>query len=700
VAYIVFDYFQKQGFDLIEHSLRGAEGKLCSVVTDDRKYHQNVIQRGWFGLPMPIRMLGRSFLRWDEFYRTLREQCYDLSGDVVAVRPEMPARVRQFVRTFYGPPARSSTEQKGAASPIRGAPEDSSAPSPPLATPAAAAPPFVVMPSKPSRSGADSSHDIPVGIDLGTTYSVVAYVDDEGRPCSLPNAAGDLLTPSVVLFGDEGTIVGKEALLASAREPDRVAECVKRDMGAKAYHKKIKDEFLPPEVISSLILRSLKTDAEHALGSVHRAVITVPAYFEETRRRATMDAGRLAGLEVLDIINEPTAAAIAYGYQLGYLDRSGQLASERPLRVLVYDLGGGTFDVSIVEIQGKSFRVLATDGDVGLGGKDWDERLIAIAAERFRQRYREDPRNHPVSHQELWLAGEAAKRILTERPEASIYVSHLGCRLKVQVTRAEFEETTADLINRTRLTTEIVIRQAGLTWPAIDRVLLVGGATRMPMVVRMLEELTGKAPDHSLAVDEAVAHGAALFANLLAPRPILSNGPSEFSVTNVNSHSLGITAKDPATGRKRNQILLPKNSPLPRTVTQAFKTYRQNQHSVEIEVLEGESERPQMCSRVGHCAIRDLPAELPAGWPIQVSYTYEANGRLHVTAQLQGYPRSVTTDFRYANRMPDEDLQLWTRCIEEEMRASAAARPQPRVRKHRVRRSAIATAPGAAGPDG
>src|SRR5262249_36666329 len=202
------------------------------------------------------------------------------------------------------------------------------------------------------------------------------------------------------------------------------------------------------------------------------------------------------------------AAAIAYGYQIGFLDRQARLPGTAPLRVLVFDLGGGTFDVTIVEIQGSHFKALATDGDVQLGGKDWDERVMALVAERFRQLSREDPRDNPFTCQELSLAAEAAKRTLTERKKATIHVNHLGSRLKVEVSREEFEEATAALVERTRMTTEIVVRQAGLSWEAIDRVLLVGGATRMPMIRGMLRNLTGKEPEASVSPDEAVALGA------------------------------------------------------------------------------------------------------------------------------------------------------------------------------------------------
>jgi molecular chaperone DnaK len=654
MSHSVLPYLENQGVRLLEAACREIAGKATSFVFDEAHYRQGVIQHAWERLPPPIRQhLPGGYARFDAFCLALRDEVYDVTGGRVAVVPGAGARVAALVRQYFGPAAAT-------APPPLATPVFEAAPAPPLAAPVAEPPP-----------ARDEAADTPVGIDLGTTYSVVAHLDAHGRPTSIPNAAGDALTPSVVLFEDGTPVVGKEAVLASALEPEKVAECVKRDMGARVYRKKINGEHLPPEVISSLILRSLREAAERRLGAVRRAVITVPAYFDERRRRATMDAGRLAGLEVLDIINEPTAAALAYGWQLGFLDKGCQVVGGRPLRVLVFDLGGGTFDVTIVELQGKSFKALATDGDVCLGGKDWDEKLIDLAAERFRHQFREDPRDNPVSLQELALAAEAAKRTLTERPKAALFVNHLGSRLKVEVTRAEFEEATAALLERTRLTTTIVVRQAGLTWTDIDRVLLVGGSTRMPMVGRMLRELSGKEPDRSVSADEAVAHGAALYAGRLAPAHGAAPAPDQFTITDVNSHSLGILGSDPKTGRKHNKVLLPKNSPLPRTVTKVFKTYKPNQRSVVITVLEGESDRPEACSKVGVCAIRGLPADLPAGWPVQVSYTYEANGRLHVTAKVKGHPAGVTMDFERENSLPDDELERWAHYIDEELHAPA-----------------------------
>ena len=515
-------------------------------------------------------------------------------------------------------------------------------------------------------AGIVAERGLAVGIDLGTTYSVLAYLDHEGRPVSVLNSCGDILTPSVVLFDGEDIVVGKEAVAASAIEHEKIAECVKRDMGKKTFHKTINGQTYPPEVISSLILRKLKNDAERKLGPIASAVITVPAYFDEPRRRATADAGRLAGLDVLDIVNEPTAAALAFGHQLGLLDRRGRTPDGKPLRALVYDLGGGTFDVTLVSIENNNFRAVATDGDVLLGGKDWDEALVNLAAERFVALHNADPRDDPVTHQELALAAESAKRALSERHKAPIVVNHLGRRLKVEITRDEFEEATLALLHRTRATVELVVMQAGMSWPEIDRVLLVGGSTRMPMVAKMLEELSGKFPDASLSADEAVAHGAALFAGLLLERRKPTEAAPSFTVVNVNSHSLGLLGIDPTSGRKLNKVLIPKNTALPKAVSQRFRTHKANQKNIAIRVLEGESELPEACTDVGTCVIRDLPAGLPAGWPVEVRYSYEENGRLRVQGKLSGHQSAVTTEFLRVNNLSDEELAFWHKCLNDQ----------------------------------
>lgn len=664
----LLDIYRQYCLKFVLAGLQSAVGKPKTVITDLTQYQNHVIYPTWNMLPLPIRLMGRPKLRWDEFFTHLRPEVFLAPEGRVTVRADASQRLMVLVnRMFGGATAAAPQAAVPMAMPVqRAAPMVAQLvmpaapprqPSVPKAQPAQRAKPA------PPPAVEETDSDIALGIDLGTTYSVVAYLDAYGRPVSIPNATGEIITPSVVLFDDAGPVVGKEAVLASAMEPEKIAECVKRDMGSKFYRKKMGGEYMPPEVISSIILKSLKADAERKLGPIRKAVITVPAYFDESRRRATIDAGRLAGLDVLDIINEPTAAAIAYGYQLGFLDPTGKSKVSKPLRVLVYDLGGGTFDVTIVEIQGTSFKAIATDGDVALGGKDWDEKLIEIAADQFVTQHREDPRQNPISLQEMWLAAELCKKTLTERPKAAMFVNHLGTRMKIDISREQFEDATAALLGRTRTTTEIVVRQAGLNWGAIDKVLLVGGSSRMPQVARMIQELTGKPPERSVAVDEAVAHGAALYASLLSSKQKPSPASPKFSVTNINSHSLGIIGTDPSTGRRKNQILIPKNTPLPTAVTKVFKTHKPGQQNVIIRVVEGESERPEACIQVGTCTIAGMPPHLPAGSPVTVSYEYHADGRLEVTGQVKGLMQPVTTTFQRENSMDDAEMQLWSQYI-------------------------------------
>jgi molecular chaperone DnaK len=636
-------YFQHL-LPLIGQGLDKLAGAPKATVADEKTYRQVAAEPIWNSLPLPVRLIGRGKLRFDEFLLAARAEAFQVSADgKLIVRPDCASRLIALAQRMLPQPL--------------GAPATLVAPpSPMAATPSAMAP--VVPPALTPRVPSGPV----IGIDLGTTYSVVASVDAHGRPYSIPNAVGDIITPSVVLLDESGPVVGKEAVQASAMEPEKIAECAKRDMGGKFYRKKVNGEFMPPEVISSMILRALKDDAERKLGKLQDAVITVPAYFDEARRQATIDAGKLAGLNVLDIINEPTAAAIAYGHQLGFLDSAGRATAKKPLRVLVYDLGGGTFDVTIVEIRGNSFQALATDGDNALGGKDWDEKIVQFAAQLFMADHREDPRQHPISNQELWLSAEIAKKTLTERPKATLYVNHLGSRMKAEISRAQFEDATAALLGRTRTTTEIVVRQAGLSWPAIDKVLLVGGSTRMPQVPRMLEELTGRPPERSVAVDEAVAHGAALYANLLRQKSDPTAGAPQFSVTNINSHSLGIIGVDTATGRRRNQILIPKNTPLPHTVSRTFKIQKAGKGRIVIRVVEGESERPEACIQVGACTI-ETPPDFPAGTPVQVSYCYQPDGRLEVKAQIVGQKKAATAVLQRDNSLSSDEMDLWSRCF-------------------------------------
>ena len=442
-----------------------------------------------------------------------------------------------------------------------------------------------------------------VGIDLGTTFSVVACLDDLRRPQTLVNAEGDKLTPSVVLFDGTETVVGKEALKALATDASQVAECAKRELGHRVYPKELGGRQYPPETIQAWVLGKLRTDSQRLIGPYEKVVITVPAYFDETRRKATQDAGYMAGFEVLDIINEPTAAAVAFGYQSGFLDPNRDAGARK--RILVYDLGGGTFDVTVMELSKRDFVALATDGDVHLGGRDWDQRLVDYVAENYIRRHGVDPRDDPNLAGRLWRDCEDAKRTLSARATVGICCDFQGRSVRVEVTRERFDEMTRDLLDRTAFTTRQTLQAAGLEWGDIDRLLLVGGSTRMPAVREMLRGLSGKEPDHSVSPDEAVAHGAALQAGLLLDRH--QGRPPRFRIRNVNSHSLGVVATDSVTRRPRNAILVPRNTPLPVTAKRVFRTQKAAQKSILVRVVEGESASP------ADCANRQVQRALPAG---------------------------------------------------------------------------------------
>jgi len=501
-------------------------------------------------------------------------------------------------------------------------------------------------PTRPAR--------LPLGIDLGTTFSVVAQVDAKGVPRSIPNMDGDLLTPSVVFFEGDRYLVGKEAVKAAASSPEMVARHVKREMGKTAFWKSFNGESYPPEVIQSLVLEHLKRAAQLKVGQIADAVITVPAYFSEPKRRATQDAGRLAGLNVLDIINEPTAAAIAFGVEEGFLNAEGDTPSGET--VLVYDLGGGTFDVSVVQIESKRFRVIATDGDFQLGGIDWDQKLSSFIAEAFSQEFSIDPRQNASGEQLLLHEAEEAKRSLSVRSEVTVRFSYAGHTVRVPIRRKAFEEMTAAMVDRTRFTTSQVVKEAGLKWSDISRVLLVGGSTRMPSVVKMLETESGKKVDRTLAADEAVAHGAAIYASLLTKQRGLQ---TDVEITNVNSHNLGVLGLEKRTGRNRTKVLLPRNTALPAKQGAAFTTAEDDQRTVAVKVVEGGDASGKHSTPIGKCVIRGLPAGLPAGTQVNVIFQYEPNGRLRVRASIPTLGHSAKIDIQRESALSDSKLDDW-----------------------------------------
>lgn len=504
-----------------------------------------------------------------------------------------------------------------------------------------------------------------IGIDLGTTYSVVATLDAQGRPMTVQNAEGDSTTPSVVLFERSEIIVGREAVKLAAHEPDAVAAYAKRDIGASRFGRALRGTHLPPEVVQSFVLDKLRHDAELKLGEIRDVVITVPAYFNEPRRKATQDAGRLANLNVLDIINEPTAAAISYGVAQGFLTGEGEAKSDE--MVLVYDLGGGTFDVTLMHLQGHNYTALATAGDVFLGGLDWDRRIIDFVAERFIEEHGDgDPREDASALIRLAKEAEDAKRALTAREEVKISFEHDGKLLRAPLSRRQFELITKDLLERTRFTTRTVLRDANKEWKDVSRLLLVGGSSRMPMVTTMLTKESGLTPDRSLAADEAVAHGAAIYAGFLQAGHGESVQVSAVGkITNVSSHDLGVMGTEAATGRPRRRVIIARNTKLPAKGGGRFATQKDNQKSVVVKIVEGGDDSGKNSTPIGVCKVTDLPPNLPSKTPVDVVFKYEENGRITVRARLAEADRDATLEITRDSGLTEEDLEMWTERIRE-----------------------------------
>ena len=498
-----------------------------------------------------------------------------------------------------------------------------------------------------------------VGIDLGTTFCAVARLDDFGRPVSVPNRDGDILTPSAVyLSGDGHAVVGQPALDLALEQPDKVATLIKRRMGYPDFGRKVGGMLFRPETLSAIILRKLVQDAETQLGKITGAVITVPAYFDDTRRKATQDAGRIAGLEVLDIIDEPSAAALAYTFQQAH---SADLAAEAGKTVLVYDLGGGTFDVTLVKLGKKRFQVLGIEGDVRLGGKDWDDRVVNHAAEQFRQQFGTDPRDDPQSLAMLQASAERAKRTLSKLDQASVTVSHGGHKLQLPLTRDLFENLTRDLLMRTRLTAQHVVEEAKSSWAKVDKVLMVGGSTHMPMCGAMLRDLAGKEPDRSLAVSEVVARGAAVHAGIAAARAAREKGQAGLEALNdvveisVNAHSLGVEVRQK--DARLNNRLVPKNTQLPAAASRVYYTSKVGQAKVRVRVLQGEAQQAEACIPVGECWIDGLPADAPKGSPVQVRCGVAANGRIEVMALDMTSGRMARAEIHRSGGLDDDAIR-------------------------------------------
>ena len=463
-----------------------------------------------------------------------------------------------------------------------------------------------------------------VGIDLGTTNSVLAYLDTDGVPTSLVNFEGQVTTPSKVLIDGTQVLVGAEAAKGAAQNADNFAELFKRHMGEDAFPRPVAGETWRPEVLSALVLKRLAQDARRRLGEVGAAVITVPAYFDDCRRRATYHAAAAASWEVLDLINEPTAAALAFAHKIGKRVADHDVKEH----VLVFDLGGGTLDATVLEIhRGREYRTIATDGEVQLGGHDWDSRLRDHLADLFRKQTSFDPLATHRGQIEFLQLAERVKKTLSDKESANVPCNHAGRQAVLKVERKTFETLTAELLARCKSMAELVLDQAGRKWSGINTVLAVGGSTRMPMVRRMLQQLSGKVPDQSLSVDEAIAHGAAIYAHL-------KTGDSGVRVVNVNSHSYRVLAQRPG-GERFAKCLIAKNSPLPASASHVFKAGSQGSGAKKIEVYEGEEDDPQFCLRIGKVVVDELHLSGDKTWLVQVKIACREDGNLLVAAAVR-----------------------------------------------------------------
>jgi molecular chaperone DnaK (HSP70) len=534
------------------------------------------------------------------------------------------------------------------------------------------------------------------GIDLGTTYSAIAYVDEHGKAVIVPNQESERITPSVVLFDGDNIIVGNTAKESAKVEPHRVVSRVKQHMGDPNFVFQYEGQSFGPEDISSFILRKVAGDAEIALAGerVTDVVITCPAYFGTPEREATANAGRLAGFNVRAILNEPTAAAIAYGLEQG-----------EDQTVLVYDLGGGTFDITMIEIKDRLIRVICTGGDHHLGGTLWDEAIVMYLAEQFRSQTGEesDPLDDPEVLNDLFLQAERGKKTLTQRDKAPFRVTHAGKQARVELERPRFEEITRHLLDRTiELTHEMLADARAKGHTTFDKIILVGGATRMPQAHNRLVAEFNMEPE-MYDPDEAVAKGAALYGlkeslhdevseilvsqgASLAPEegPIdLSEVPEEevaraldhlekqlgFTLTgpvrelvgtrivNVLSKSLGVVARD---DQSHDVVvyLLPRNSEVPMERISDFGTDADNQAAVDIRVMSGErdSTEPTDCQEVG-LATLNLPERLPARSPIRVKFAINQDGRLNVTAVDLTAGGSIDVEFQTEAVMNAEEVE-------------------------------------------
>jgi molecular chaperone DnaK len=505
----------------------------------------------------------------------------------------------------------------------------------------------------------------PVGIDLGSTRCALTRLDPTGRSAMIRNVRGDLLIPSVVFFEDDELLFGRDASQAAITQPGRAAEFVKRDFGQPAYSRAIGGELLPVEVIEACLLKNLCAELPAMLRAKPAIVLAVPAAFDQAQRRGMNDAARMAGLDVLGTISDPLATALAFAESQGYLTHD---PGDKPgCRVLVFDLGGGKLDVAIIEIKPGKLRTLAVGGDDHLGGRDWDARLADFLAEKFAKQFGEDPRYDMVSVRRLLTSAEETKHTLTARQQARVRVERQSKAADVVVDRGAFEDASAELIERAKQVTERVLGRAGMAWRDLAHLLLVGGATRMPMVANQVESMTGLKATSSVHTDEAVARGAVLYAEHLLARRESRNPAVRLEIIDMTAHSLGIEWQEPGKETPENVVLIPRGTELPSGTSSKISTEVDNQAAIAVQLLEGEEREAYQCRRIARINVSGLPEELPRGSQIEVFFQITGEGRLQVKAQMARSGRALAIEVDRAGGLTEREVADWSRVLQSEV---------------------------------
>jgi molecular chaperone DnaK len=487
-----------------------------------------------------------------------------------------------------------------------------------------------------------------VGIDLGTTNSVVAVLEG-GEPTVIANAEGNRTTPSIVAFKSEEVLVGELAKRQAITNPDNTVRSIKRHIGTN-WKETFEGKDYTPQEISARILQKLKRDAESYLGDdVTDAVITVPAYFNDAERQATKEAGQIAGLNVLRIINEPTAASLSYG-----------LENNEDQKILVFDLGGGTFDVSILEISEGVFEVKSTSGDSKLGGDDWDQRVMDWLIDKFKSSTGIDLSNDKMAIQRVQEGAEKAKIELSSTSETEINLPFITANdagpqhLLEKLSRSEFEKITADLVERTRKPVENALTDAGMKFSDIDHVILVGGSTRMPSVQQLVKSLTGKDPHKGVNPDEVVASGAAIQAG------VLKGDVKDVLLLDVTPLTLGVETKGGIMTK-----MIERNTTIPTKRSEVFSTAENNQTQVEIHILQGEREMASGNKSLGRFTLTDIPAAMAGTPQIEVTFDIDANGIVNVNAKDLGTGKEQAITITGGTALEEDEIERMVKDAEQ-----------------------------------